>query len=377
MPRMTTCRSEFPLAVLMVLAAGAAPAAVAQEAPRPATHTVRPGDTLWDLARQYLGDPFLWPQIYRLNTDVVEDPHWIYPGEVLRLVPGAETRAVPAEPGAAAAPGQPAARPPAAAEEWTEEGALFPRRRAVDASAALVAYRDLSYRALRPGEFHSAGFLSEGQSLPFGRFLGNVTPLQIHTNSDRSFTLLNDRVAVVPPEGATYRVGDSLLVVELELGVSGRPEWGDVVRPTGLLVVTAPDSNQMVAEVRSIYGEIRSGQRVLPAERFVPSGERRAQPVADGVTGRVIRAREEHPMRHPLDVLFIDVGRSNGVAAGDLFEVLREPAASGADRATEEVMGTLQVVHVRERSATVRILTVVSPDFPDRALVRQVARLPR
>jgi len=374
---MTTCRSEFTLAVLLVLAAGAAPAARAQEAPRPATHTVRPGDTLWDLARQYLGDPFLWPQIYRLNTDVVEDPHWIYPGEVLRLAAGAETRAVPAEPGVAAEPAAPGARQPAVAEEWTEEGALFPRRRAVDASAALVAYRDLSYRALRPGEFHSAGFLTEGQDLPFGRFLGNVTPLQIHTNSDRSFTLLNDLVAVVPPEGATYRVGDSLLVVELELGVSGRPEWGDVVRPTGLLVVTAPDSNQVVAAVRSIYGEIRSGQRVLPAERFVPSGEQRAQPVANGVTGRVIRAREEHPMRHPLDILFLDVGRSNGVAAGDLFEVLREPGASSADRSTEEVMGTLQVVHVRERSATVRILTVTSPDFPDRALVRQVARLPR
>jgi len=43
-------------------------------------HTIVKGDTLWDLAAHYLGDPFLWPQIWERNP-YIKDSHWIYPGD--------------------------------------------------------------------------------------------------------------------------------------------------------------------------------------------------------------------------------------------------------------------------------------------------------
>lgn len=76
-------------------------------------------------------------------------------------------------------------------------------------------------------------------------------------------------------------------------------------------------------------------------------------------------------------VVFIDKGREHGVAPGDLFEVRRRPArlSDGTVR-VNELMATLQIVHVRDRTATAIVLTVVSPDIAPGSDVVQVAKLP-
>src|SRR5678815_2848500 len=51
-------------------------------------HVVKKGDTLWDIAKEYLKDPFKWPEVFRRNSDIVENPHWIYPGENIRIPRG-------------------------------------------------------------------------------------------------------------------------------------------------------------------------------------------------------------------------------------------------------------------------------------------------
>jgi hypothetical protein len=95
---MNTCQSfagkgthlrSLIFAALLVMSSGFA---VAQQdgqielnPSHPETYTVKKGDTLWDISGIFLKDPWYWPEIWHVNPQV-ENPHLIYPGDVLRLV---------------------------------------------------------------------------------------------------------------------------------------------------------------------------------------------------------------------------------------------------------------------------------------------------
>ena len=103
--------------MLILLPIGAfAQQAPAESAARPSegiVHTVVAGDTLWDLSSKYLGSPWKWTEIWERNR-FLTNPHYIYPGiQVVIVPPGAREFALEQEPAAAAGPAGPTARQPA------------------------------------------------------------------------------------------------------------------------------------------------------------------------------------------------------------------------------------------------------------------------
>jgi hypothetical protein len=58
---------------------------LAQETKEPeGLYTIKKGDTLWDISSKFLKDPFLWPKLWERNP-YITNPHWIYPGNPIRL----------------------------------------------------------------------------------------------------------------------------------------------------------------------------------------------------------------------------------------------------------------------------------------------------
>jgi len=58
---------------------------VALNPDHPQRYEVVKGDTLWDISGKFLQYPWHWPDIWQVNSQI-ENPHLIYPGDILTLV---------------------------------------------------------------------------------------------------------------------------------------------------------------------------------------------------------------------------------------------------------------------------------------------------
>jgi hypothetical protein len=201
-----------------------------------------------------------------------------------------------------------------------------------------------------------------------------VTPPQIRATHSAANAMPFTTVAIEAPHGSTYQVGDSLLL--LQLGKELEP-YGNVVVPTGVVKITETTDGHYLGNIVSTYGAIRNGQLTLPIESFNSGSGARAVPVSDGVRGSLIGGMGRQDLKEPQMVVFINKGREDGVAPGDLFEIRRRPshAPDGTVR-VNEMMATMQIVHVRDHTATGILLSVVSPDIAPGTDVMQVAKLP-
>jgi LysM repeat protein len=358
-------------------------------------HTVKKGDTLWDIAAFYLKNPFLWPEIYQINTDVVHNPHWIYPGQRLRLPNGttivvgqqsapdssgrdslivaAADTAAPTEvaPDTTSLSTTPAegprvgttvfAAPPAGSNATPRMGQLGGR---------------YSHSAVRAGEFYAAPWVSAaGGPAGEGQVVASAEIPGVSTVPQRTRLVLGDRLYFTPPNGTVPVRGDHYMLVSLGETL---PSGGQLVSPTGIVEVERAETGEAVtARVIQQFRVIQIGDRVVPIERLSMAADARPEPVQLGTQAKVVYIPANVALTSVLYYVVLDASAQDGVKVGDQFTLFRPRVRT--DRGVllpEEPIALAQVVRVTDHGTTGLILDMRHPAIKKGTMARLTARMP-
>ena len=392
--RMTICRSSWMVA--LVAGALSAPATLRAQDPttppptpdttatQPRTHVVRTGDTLWEIARIYLGDPFLWPEIYRVNTAVIEDPHWIFPGESLAIPEGFGTPTVVAEaPETEPQPEQPQPQQPALifapANRGTEGPTVFSqqveRRRTPQ---TLQTAQEQPRTAVRLGEFRAAPWVDrDGGPRGNGRVVASTEMPGIGGASDKVRYSHSERLYILPPDRVAPQVGDRYLTYRVGPEIHG---LGQVMIPTGIVQIEEANQGEKVASVARVvaqYDMLMEGDGVMPLEPFDMDSTSRVAAADVGVSGRVVWIQGEPVLPTLQRYLVVDASARDGVRLGDQLSLVRpRTEITGGVTLPEQEIAIAQVVRVTNFGITAIILDQTQPAIKPGTLARVTGRLP-
>jgi hypothetical protein len=347
-------------------------------------HVVKRGDTLWGLARFYFTNPFLWPVIFEANRAVIEDPHWIYPDEKLRI-PSVENGLPVVVQGQ-----QPGQQPQAQPQPQMQEPVRGPAENASPGSRSrfytppppVDEGRATSLKLTREplyvvplAEYYSAPWLADSLSTGIrGRLMGTADPATQH---DKLPAYLHpfDRILFGWLQGEPVQVGDSMLVVRFgkRIGLHG-----DMVMPVALVRIDSVNATTVSAKVMNQYGSARTGDHLIPLGAMPSILRGHPEQVSDGPEGMLLAFVETEQLHGTMDVGFIDMGADKGVGIGDELLVYL-PARRGMQKSVQlpsEAVATLRVVKVGETTSTVRVVdashTVLQGGLP----VRVVRKMP-
>ncbi|MBA4071847.1 MAG: hypothetical protein C0497_08445 [Gemmatimonas sp.] len=311
----------------------AAPAAM------PATHTVVRGETLWSLAKQYLGDAYLWPEIYRLNTAVIEDPHWIYPGEVLKL-PAGVAEAPAAAAGAAATAGPAAPYDPNASTIFDSRRTQGQRR--ARQSAELMKSR----LAVRPGEYLAAPFVwTVGGPVSAGRVLKSANSQIIAPTLEQRVYQSQEAIYIRLPGGADRANGTRFMTFELGPVLQGQ---GQVVVPTGIIELREdPAAGDGRAVILQRFRQVLEGQGVMPIDSLMPRLDQHPSAVEFGAGTKLSWVLNQPVLAQIGQYMILTATSRDGFVPGDQVTLMTSlGTGEQGERHTPEAAGVLQVLRV-------------------------------
>ena len=293
-------------------------ARLAEDAPE--EYVVQVGDTLWDIAATFLRDPWYWPEIWYVNPQV-ENPHLIYPGDVLALVyiDGAPRVTV----------GQ------------AGSFRLSPQARVTPLTEAITS---VSYESI-------SAFLSRGVVIE--RSEVDQLPYLLATKGDHLIASAGNTVYI---RGTSAQPGERYNVVRIGDRLVD-PETNDVIGYQGIEVAEGTmraSGDPATMALTASKQEASQGDRLIPASVEVPLNFFPKAP-SSNIDGQIVSVVNGVTQIGQYNVVVMNRGSNHGLGVGDVLTVwqrgavVRDRVEGGNVRLPEEEAGTVMVFKTYDR----------------------------
>lgn len=302
-------------------------------------HIIEPGDTLWDLAETYYGDPYLWPQLWEQNT-YITDAHWIYPGDPLLIQGETETG------------------------DGDEQFEMTPTTTGEGDVGAEMTPGTSPVALGKEADIYCFGYLAtEEENLP--NRIDSFEDLEtryIHRAQVQSMGLGTGDIVFIEGGMATGLVaGETYLIVQTTEKIY-HPATGDFVGWhhdfRGQLRILCADENEATGVIVQACKDIHIGDRLKPIPEIPIPLVRRTEmatvctPTSGKSTGYIVNAKDFKYALGEGAVVEIDLGRDDLIQPGDFMTVYRENPTGGP----RIILGELGILTAEPTTATAMIV---------------------
>jgi hypothetical protein len=311
-------------------------------------HIVERGDCLWNLAKRYYNNPFLWPQIWEANN-YIPNAHWIYPGDpiVIPAVAGVSEEQIAQE----TAPGEIPATPTEGGEPG-QPGSMIPPP------------TERYYPIALDNDLYCSGFIT--------RDIDNVK-LKIfgsEENTQKVGLALFDVVYINQGESDGISPGDEFTILHKVRSVAHPitlAPLGEYVTQQGRLKVVATQERTSTAQITYSCDAALVGDQLVPFEpREVPLLDNlppvdRFSVEGTGQKGYVVFTKDDLGTVGLGYEVQLDIGSQEGVGIGTRMILYRDQKEGYEGTGFEKeiprrVLGEIVVFSVRDKSSTGRII---------------------
>ena len=304
-------------------------------------YTIQKGDTLWDLSQHFNNSPWLWPELWEGN-DQISNPHWIFPGERIRLYKKSGAQAV--------ASGQ--------SDQSERMPTVVPvqPKAAQDSGGPFFMYSSIDRVGfIRSPAVSAAGSIFEVQGRKVLISEGDMVYIRPSQDSTADMLIPGGRHTVYRTMKPTD-ARDSIETIGTQHYI------------LGIVEVTKKEPDMVIAKVLKSFRSIKVDDLVMP---YSPRHEKiQLRPSTPGIDGKIIIPEEHTDLAGEYVLAFIDKGRVDNIQVGQQYSIyskqklVLENEKIGTKELPPVDFGTFLVLHTEQTTSTVIITdaaTAVSP----------------